>query len=213
MLNWVIDFSLRHRFSVILAATVFAVAGALSLRYLDIDAFPDTTPVQVQINTVAPALGPEEVEQRITFPVEQAIGGLPGLEQMRSVSKFGFSQVVAIFEEGMNQLQRMAEGQPDYDVTDEPREITLRATAGYERYLEVRDRRELPSVLGRRMLRSVARRLPHVSPGRGRLLDLSWNRRGRYASTVAMPLDEVDGGVARGERFTEVEADYSLTTV
>lgn len=102
MLNWVIDFSLRHRFFVILAAAVFAVAGALSLRYLDIDAFPDTTPVQVQINTVAPALGPEEVEQRITFPVEQAIGGLPGLEQMRSVSKFGLSQVVVTFKDGMD---------------------------------------------------------------------------------------------------------------
>src|SRR6476646_315974 len=100
MLNRVIDFSLRHRFFVILAAAVFAVAGGLSLRYLDIDAFPDTTPIQVQINTVAPALGPEEVEQRITFPVEQAIGGLPGLEQMRSVSKFGLSQVVVTFKDG-----------------------------------------------------------------------------------------------------------------
>lgn len=74
--------------------------GGLSLRYLDIDAFPDTTPVQVQINTVAAALGPEEVEQRITFPIEQAIGNLPGLENMRSVSKFGFSQVVVTFKDG-----------------------------------------------------------------------------------------------------------------
>ena len=100
MLNWIIDFSLRHRFLVILAAVVFAIAGGVSLRYLDIDAFPDTTPVQVQINTVAPALGPEEVEQQITFPIEQAIGGLPGLEQMRSISKFGLSQVVVTFQDG-----------------------------------------------------------------------------------------------------------------
>src|SRR5262245_29162055 len=99
-LNRIIDFSLRHRFAVIVAAAVFAVAGGFSLRYLDIDAFPDTTPVQVQINTVAPALGPEEVEQRITFPIEQAIGGLPGLEQMRSISKFGLSQVVVTFKDG-----------------------------------------------------------------------------------------------------------------
>src|SRR4051812_5830262 len=102
MLNWIIDFSLRHRLLVVLAVGVFAVVGAVSLRYLDIDAFPDTTPVQVQINTVAPALGPEEVEQRITFPIEQSIGGLPGLEAMRSVSKFGFSQVVGTFKEGTN---------------------------------------------------------------------------------------------------------------
>ncbi len=100
LLNRIIDFSLRHRFLVVFAAIIFACAGALSLRYLDIDAFPDTTPVQVQINTVAPALGPEEVEQRITFPIEQAIGGLPGLEQMRSISKFGLSQVVVTFKDG-----------------------------------------------------------------------------------------------------------------
>src|SRR3954453_14993844 len=102
LLNRIIDFSLRHRFLVIAAAVLFAIAGGLSLRWLDIDAFPDTTPIQVQINTVAPALGPEEVEQRITFPIEQSIGGLPGLEAMRSVSKFGFSQVVVTFKDGTN---------------------------------------------------------------------------------------------------------------
>ncbi len=100
MLNWVIDCSLRHRTLVILGVLVLAAVGGVSLRYLEIDAFPDTTPVQVQINTVAPALGPEEVEQRITFPIEQAIGGLPALEAMRSVSKFGFSQVVVTFADG-----------------------------------------------------------------------------------------------------------------
>ncbi|HJT75782.1 MAG TPA: efflux RND transporter permease subunit, partial [Gemmataceae bacterium] len=102
MLNWIIDFSLRHRFLVILLAAACAVGGAVSLRYLDIDAFPDTTPVQVQINTVAPSLAPEEVEQRITFPIEQVLSGLPGLEQLRSVSKFGLSQVVITFEDGTN---------------------------------------------------------------------------------------------------------------
>lgn len=100
MLNWIIDFSLRHRFLVILGALAFAALGVLSLRFLDIDAFPDTTPVQVQINTVAPALGPEEVEQRITFPIEQVLSGLPRLVQLRSVSKFGLSQVVVTFEDG-----------------------------------------------------------------------------------------------------------------
>jgi cobalt-zinc-cadmium resistance protein CzcA len=102
VLNWIIDFSLRHRFFVILGVIALAGVGGVSLRFLDIDAFPDTTPVQVQINTVAPALGPEEVEQRITFPIEQSIGGLPGLENMRSVSKFGFSQIVVTFKDGTN---------------------------------------------------------------------------------------------------------------
>src|SRR5262249_46213172 len=68
--------------------------------HLDLDAFPDTTPVQVQINTVAPALGPEEVERQITFPIEQALGGLRRLQQLRSISKFGLSQVVVVFEDG-----------------------------------------------------------------------------------------------------------------
>jgi cobalt-zinc-cadmium resistance protein CzcA len=102
MLNWLIDYSLRHRALVIAGALLFAVLGAVSLRYLDIDAFPDTTPVQVQINVVAPAFGPEEVEQQITFPIEQVISGLPGLEKLRSVSKFGLSQVVVTFEDGID---------------------------------------------------------------------------------------------------------------
>jgi cobalt-zinc-cadmium resistance protein CzcA len=102
MLNGIIDFSLRHRFLVILLAMAGAAAGMLALTRLDIDAFPDTTPVQVQINTPAPALAPEEVERQITFPIEQVLSGLPGLIQLRSVSKFGLSQVVITFEDGTN---------------------------------------------------------------------------------------------------------------
>ncbi len=100
MLNWLIDFSLRNRAMVLVAVAVVIVAGAFSLQYLDVDAFPDTTPVMVQINTVAPSLSPEEVERQLTFPIEQAIAGLPGLEKLRSISKFGLSQVVVIFEDG-----------------------------------------------------------------------------------------------------------------
>ena len=84
MLAWLIDWSLRRRSVVLACALGVAVAGILSLRKLNIDAFPDTTPVQVQINTVAPALVPEEVERQITFPIELAISGMPGLEQLRS---------------------------------------------------------------------------------------------------------------------------------
>jgi heavy metal efflux system protein len=100
MLNWLIDLSLRNRMLVILAVLAFAVVGAVSMRYLDIDAFPDTTPVQVQINTVAASLSPEEVEQQITFPVEQVLSGLPRLQSLRSVSKFGLSQVAITFDDG-----------------------------------------------------------------------------------------------------------------
>lgn len=102
MLNWLIDVSLRHRALVILTAALFAVVGVFSLQQLDIDAFPDTTPVQIQINTVAPSLASEEIERQITFPVEQAISGLPGLHELRSISKFGLSQIVVIFEDGID---------------------------------------------------------------------------------------------------------------
>ena len=77
LLNRIIDLSLRHRLLVIVIALAAAGAGVVALSRLDVDAFPDTTPVQVQINTVAPALGPEEVERQITFPIEQGLSGLP----------------------------------------------------------------------------------------------------------------------------------------
>src|SRR5687767_14728790 len=99
MLNGIINLSLQHRWVVIALTLVLAILGLYSARQLDIDAFPDTTPVMVQINTVAPALGPLEIEQQITFPIEQTIAGLPALLEVRSVSKFGFSQVSAIFED------------------------------------------------------------------------------------------------------------------
>ncbi|MBI4605647.1 MAG: efflux RND transporter permease subunit [Planctomycetes bacterium] len=100
MLDGIILWSLRHRFAVIAVAALLAFLGALALRRLDIDAFPDTTPVQVQVNTVASALSPEEVERQITVPIELELGGLPRLEGVRSVSKFGLSQVVVTFEDG-----------------------------------------------------------------------------------------------------------------
>lgn len=100
MLNKIIDLSLRNRAMVLVLVAVVIVAGAWSLQYIDIDAFPDTTPVMVQVNTTAPSLSPEEVERQITFPIEQAISGLPGLDKLRSISKFGLSQVVITFEDG-----------------------------------------------------------------------------------------------------------------
>jgi cobalt-zinc-cadmium resistance protein CzcA len=100
MLNAIIDWSLHNRFVVLAGAVVFIALGGWSLSQLDIDAFPDTTPVQVQVNTIAPGLAPEEVERQITYPIEQAINGLPRLQQLRSISKFGLSQVVVVFDDG-----------------------------------------------------------------------------------------------------------------
>lgn len=79
MLDWIIRFSLRNRLLVCLLSVVLVGLGVTALNRLPIDAFPDTTPVQVQINTVAPSLNPLEIEQQITQFVELSIGGLPGL--------------------------------------------------------------------------------------------------------------------------------------
>lgn len=102
MLQAAIAWSLNHRWLVLLGTALTGLAGYLSLSALNVDAFPDTTPVQVQINTVAGALVPEEVERQVTFPVEMSLGGLPGLESIRSVSQFGLSQVIVTFRDGMN---------------------------------------------------------------------------------------------------------------
>lgn len=99
MLAKIVEFSLKNRLLVVLLFLIVCAMGAWRLTHLPVDAFPDTTPVQVQINTVAPALNPEEIEQQITLPIELSIGGLPGLVNVRSVSKFGFSQVVATFDD------------------------------------------------------------------------------------------------------------------
>ncbi|MCA9644790.1 MAG: efflux RND transporter permease subunit [Polyangiaceae bacterium] len=99
MLDRIIDLSLRYRPIVLLATALLILSGIASFMRLPFDAFPDTTPVQVQINTTAPALSPLEVERQITFEVEQAIAGMPGLRNVRSVSKFGLSQVTATFDD------------------------------------------------------------------------------------------------------------------
>lgn len=99
MLNHLIEFTLKNRLAVLLIFGLIIGAGVLTLMRLPIDAFPDTTPVQVQVNTVAPALNALEIEQQVTVNIELAIAGIPGLEEVRSISKFGLSQVVATFSD------------------------------------------------------------------------------------------------------------------
>ena len=100
MIKRLIDFSLDNRFLVIALWLLLAVAGIASLSVLPIDAVPDVTNVQVQVLTNSPGLAPEEVEKIITFPVETAMSGLPRVEEIRSVSRFGLSVVTVAFEEG-----------------------------------------------------------------------------------------------------------------
>jgi len=100
MIKNIIDFSLNNRLLVIIGWVLAVAIGLRSLSELPIDAVPDVTNVQVQILTNSPGLAPEEVEKFITFPVETAMSGLPRVEQIRSVSKFGLSVVTVVFEEG-----------------------------------------------------------------------------------------------------------------
>ncbi|PKP82716.1 MAG: CusA/CzcA family heavy metal efflux RND transporter [Alphaproteobacteria bacterium HGW-Alphaproteobacteria-18] len=100
MLERIIDFSIRQRWLVMAIVLGLAGLGIWNFNRLPIDAVPDITNVQVQINTEAPGFSPLETEQRITFPVETAISGLPGLDYTRSVSRYGLSQVTVVFDDG-----------------------------------------------------------------------------------------------------------------
>ena len=97
MLEKILRFSVEHRFLVVLLTLFAAGVGVWSLTKLPIDAVPDITNNQVQINTEYEALGPEQVEKQITFPVETALAGIEGLDYTRSISRNGFSQVTAVF--------------------------------------------------------------------------------------------------------------------
>ena len=92
--------SIRHRWLVMMATLVMALVGVYHSRSLPIDAVPYITNVQVQVNTEAPGYSPLEAEQRITFPVETAMAGLPGLSDTRSISRYGLSQVTVAFKDG-----------------------------------------------------------------------------------------------------------------
>ena len=102
MLDRLLDASVRFRWVVIALTLLVAAYGAYQLFRLPIDAVPDITNKQVQINTQAPALGPLDMERLVTFPVETAMAGIPGLESTRSISRNGFSQVTVIFEDSVD---------------------------------------------------------------------------------------------------------------
>jgi len=100
MLSKIIDLGINNRLLVVLALVVTLVGGALILPSLNLDAFPDVTNVQVQINTEARGLASEEVEQLITFPIESVMYALPHVEEVRSISKTGLSVITVVFKEG-----------------------------------------------------------------------------------------------------------------
>jgi heavy metal efflux system protein len=100
MFERILRFAIAQRWLVMLAVLAVAGLGAYNYSRLPIDAVPDITNVQVQVNTAAPGYSPLEAEQRVTYPLETAMSGLPGLEQTRSLSRYGLSQITVIFKEG-----------------------------------------------------------------------------------------------------------------
>lgn len=100
MINWIVSFAVKRRMLVLALTFLFAGFGVYNIQNLAVDAVPDITNVQVQINTKAQGFTPLEVEQRITYLVETAMAGIPKLDYTRSLSRYGLSQVTVIFDEG-----------------------------------------------------------------------------------------------------------------
>lgn len=102
MINKIIHFSVYNRGVVLLLTLAMAIAGIVSFQNLPIDAVPDITNNQVQVNTVIDGLAPEEIERTITFPVESSMRGIAGVLQVRSITRFGLSQVTVVFKDGVD---------------------------------------------------------------------------------------------------------------
>ena len=100
MIDHILEFSSRQRAVVLLGVAAMLGLGLWSALHLPIDAVPDITGVQVQVNTEIPALAAEESEKLVTHPIEMELAGLPGVEAMRSLTKFGLSQVTLQFKDG-----------------------------------------------------------------------------------------------------------------
>ena len=100
MIARIVNFSVARRWHVLIATILLSILGAFALTRLPIDAVPDITNTQVQINVVAPALAPADVERQVTYPIETAFAGIPGLESTRSLTRHGFAQVTTVFKDG-----------------------------------------------------------------------------------------------------------------
>jgi cobalt-zinc-cadmium resistance protein CzcA len=102
MLTKLIEFAIARRWFVLGLAAVIVVFGLIALFHLPFDAFPDTTPVMVQVNVAAPGWSPDDIERQITYPIERELSGLAGLVEVRSISKYGISQVNLIFADNLD---------------------------------------------------------------------------------------------------------------
>jgi len=97
-----IEFTIKYRLFVLCLTGILAIMGIVALWSLPFDAFPDTTPVMVQVNVASPGWSPEEIERQVVYPMEQSLTGLAGLTEVRSLAKYGMAQVTLIFEDEIN---------------------------------------------------------------------------------------------------------------
>ncbi len=149
MINKIIDFAARQRLLVIVFTSLLVVVGVISLNKISIDAFPDVSPVLVQVFTEAKGLAPEEVEKLITYPIEVAMNGLPDIREVKSISSFGLSVVSVYFEDNVNiyfarqlvfeRLQQARGDIPEGLGNPELGPITSGLGQVYQYYLEGRD--------------------------------------------------------------------------
>jgi cobalt-zinc-cadmium resistance protein CzcA len=128
MIEKILNFSIAHRLLVVMITAVLAAYGMYSLTKLPIDAVPDITNNQVAINVEAPSLSPYEIEKQVTYPIETAMAGIPGLVYTRSISRNGFAQVTVIFEDNVDIYfaraqvnERLAQAKEDLPEGAEPR--------------------------------------------------------------------------------------------
>jgi cobalt-zinc-cadmium resistance protein CzcA len=157
MLERILKFSIDHRWLVVLLTVGAGLVGAVTLRRLPIDAVPDITNNQVTINTVYAALTPVEIEKQVTFPVETSLAGIPGLEYTRSLSRNGFSQVTAVFEDSVDiyfarqqVLERLTEARESLPPGAEPKMGSISTGLGeiYMWAVEYEPRGETPAADG-----------------------------------------------------------------
>ena len=99
MISKLVRFSLDNRYLIILFTFLLGIAGWYSFKELPIDAVPDITNIQVQVNTQVEGRGPEEIERTVTYPLETALNGVPGVTQVRSITRYGLSQVTVVFKD------------------------------------------------------------------------------------------------------------------
>lgn len=218
MLNSLVEASLRYKFLVIVAFLVVAFLGVRAVNTVPIDAFPDVTPVQVNIYTESPGLAAEDVEQLLTFPIESGMAGLPGVEQIRSVSLFGLSYVAVYFEDDvdiyfarrlvMERLQEVADRIPEGYGTPEmgPNSSGLGQVFWYT--IERADEALVDSITDMD-LRTVqdwsVRLILRTAPGVDDVL--SWGGQERQFQVVIDPLRLIKFGLSYQEVIGVIEAN------